>query len=172
MRWGTLRWKSFAKVSFCFSWVGEWGVWIRSKNRDQKKKKLGRRRGKTLRGKQLLKQSNTGEGDTLTSCMCCHGYQSPVWHPFLAPHRHPRHIAVGEAKEMMEDGWNECGRNKTARWRWGRRFGLEGGDFAAVNFTHEQVGGDGQVMGSECILESEEGDNQDWTAEYRGNELR
>lgn len=42
------------------------------------KKKAWEVEGKTLRGKQLLKQSNTGEGDTLTSCMCCHGYQSPV----------------------------------------------------------------------------------------------
>lgn len=29
-------------------------------------------------GKQLLRQSNTGDGDTLTSCMRCYGYLSPV----------------------------------------------------------------------------------------------
>ena len=41
---------------------------------ERKKKKVGRRREK----KQLLKRSNTGEGDTPTSCIRCHGYQSPM----------------------------------------------------------------------------------------------
>ena len=35
--------------------------------------------------KQLLIQSSTGEGDNLTSCRCCHGYQSPMCHGRLAP---------------------------------------------------------------------------------------
>lgn len=50
----------------------------------RREERVGRRREKALRGKQLLKRSNTGEGDTLTSCMRCHGYQSPACHPFLA----------------------------------------------------------------------------------------
>lgn len=40
----------------------------------ERKKKVGRRREK----KQLLKRSNIGEGDTPTSCIRCHGCQSPV----------------------------------------------------------------------------------------------
>lgn len=56
-----------------------------------------------MRGRQLLKRSNTGEGDTLTSCMHCHGYQSPVCHPFLA-NPPPQHIGVQEAKERHKRG--------------------------------------------------------------------
>lgn len=67
-------------------------------------KRLKDRGEKELRGKRLLKQSNTGEGDTLTNCMCCYGYQSPVCHPFLVPPPFPRHIAVSEAKERQKWG--------------------------------------------------------------------
>lgn len=41
-------------------------------------KRAGRRgREKALRAKQLLIQSSTGEGDSVTSCRCCHGYLHP-----------------------------------------------------------------------------------------------
>lgn len=92
---------------------------------------MGRRREKALVGKQLLRQSNTGEGDTLTSRMCCHGYQSPVCHPFLAPSPVPCHSrGKGKAQKGAEydikgekdtkrmrkettDGWNDYGSNKS-----------------------------------------------------------
>lgn len=43
-----------------------------------REKRAGRRgREKALRAKQLLIQSSTGEGDSVTSCRCCHGYLRP-----------------------------------------------------------------------------------------------
>lgn len=55
----------------------------RERRREREKKGLKGGKKKHI-GKQLSKRSNTGEGDTLRSCMRCHGYQSPVCHPFLA----------------------------------------------------------------------------------------
>lgn len=43
------------------------------------------REGKALRTKQLLIRSSTGGGGNLTSCRCCHGYQSPMCHSRLVP---------------------------------------------------------------------------------------
>lgn len=69
----------------CFFFLGHTGDVHERGGRGREGKRAVRRKEKALRGKQLLKRSNTGEGDTLTSCMRCHGYQSPVCHPFLAP---------------------------------------------------------------------------------------
>lgn len=78
-----------------------------SKGGDRGKKGLEEGGEKALRGKQLLKRSNTGEGDTLTSCMRCHGYQSPVCPPFLAflpPPSFPQHIGSSRGKGTTETG--------------------------------------------------------------------
>lgn len=61
-----------------------------------------------------MKRSNTGEGDTLTSCMCYHGYKASVHHPFLVDPPNPtldilafkrqRKDTKGAEKMMMKVG--------------------------------------------------------------------
>lgn len=70
---------------FSFFFLGRLVTCRNKRGESEREKRVGRWREKALRGKRLLKRSNTGEGDTLTSCMRCHGYQSPVCHPSLVP---------------------------------------------------------------------------------------
>lgn len=56
----------------------------RQRWRRKERKGVKEKEGTSLKGEQLLKRSNTGEDDTLTSCTRCHSYQLPVCHRFLA----------------------------------------------------------------------------------------
>lgn len=84
--------------------------------------------GKRQRGKQLLKRSNTGEGDTLTSCMRCHGYKSPACHPFLAfppapPFFTPDILVFERQRQDTKEGEREGDDEKREGYRCLRRKG-------------------------------------------------
>lgn len=101
------EWASVRRGCF-FSLADWWRVWMGEVG-DKEKKGLEKGGKMGLRGKQLLKRSNTGEGDTLTSCMCYHGYKSPACHLFLAflPFSSPWHSGVPEAEGRHKRGREE-----------------------------------------------------------------
>lgn len=81
----------------------------------RRERRAASRREKVLvrvRGKRLLKRSNTGEGDTLTSRMRCHSNHLPICHSFLAspPFPNPTYWcsrSEGEGRGRADKRWEK-----------------------------------------------------------------
>ncbi|MEQ2254610.1 hypothetical protein ILYODFUR_005532 [Ilyodon furcidens] len=94
---------------------------MRSNKRQRNRKRNEREAG--------IKQSDTGEGDALTSCMRCYGYWSPVCHtPTVAfSHFAPQHIGIPEvkAKKRKISCIQEKKTENQGRWKGSGAVGLD-----------------------------------------------
>lgn len=120
-------------IPFCVSWTGKRDE---SGGKAERKGLEGGGGGgeKVLRAKRLLIQSCTGEGDNLTSCRCCHGYQSPMCHPRLAPRPYPNMLPFNRRRKGTQgDRKFEPQTLELMRWKWDKRVYLRRGEAGDVD---------------------------------------
>lgn len=122
-------------IPFCFSWTDT------SQEEKQREKGLEDGAGEVLRAKQLLIQSCTGEGDNLTSCRCCHGYQSPMCHPRLAPRPCPNILPFNRQRKGTQ-GDRRFGEYtlELMRHKWDKLVCLRRGEAGGLDMSRPRVG--------------------------------